>query len=91
MDPRAKKGCRRCSHGGRRPTACSDYAIELGISVRKLRRLGGESRLRAMSDDARTILVKPRPIATPLERTSLKARGMKTRVPGRLTQQPQTL
>ena len=46
--------------GAGRPRGSAwQYAMELGIPYKKLVRLGGEERVRAMSDDARAILLKP--------------------------------
>ncbi|HEV2709127.1 MAG TPA: hypothetical protein VGU67_02840 [Edaphobacter sp.] len=92
MHPRADKACRQCYHGGRPRSSDHEYAKELGISVRRLRRLGGEAAVRAMPDEARAIFLQPfhsvdsRTVAN----GGLRARGMKTRTPGRLTQ-PKTL
>lgn len=64
------------------------YAVELGIPYRKLLGLGGESRLRSMSDDARGLLLKNGKYGT--SRTvaigGLPALGYKSRVPGVVSQ-----
>lgn len=64
------------------------YAIELGIPLRKLRRLGGESRLRAMKEDARAILLKPGPQGNSktVDKGGLAARKMVRRVRGVVSQ-----
>ena len=82
------KGCRSCFRGGRLSGTDHDYAAELGLSVRRLRRLGGEAHLRSLTPAMRALMTKP--FATGNSRTvhkgGLRARGMIPRVPGRLTQ-----
>lgn len=46
-------------NAGRKQTSVGRYAAELGIPVRRLTRLGGEVRLRAMSEEARAVLLRP--------------------------------
>jgi hypothetical protein len=44
---------------GRKKCSARLYAEEIGVTFRRLRLLGGEARLRAMSDDARAVMLKP--------------------------------
>lgn len=64
------------------------YARELGIKLRKLRSLGGEVKLRSLTPEALAILLAPQNYGS--SRTvgdgGMKARGMFTRIPGRLSQ-----
>jgi hypothetical protein len=53
------------------------YADELGISFRRLRVLGGEARLRAMSPDALSVMLKPSAYGSKGLQRGLKARGMR--------------
>jgi hypothetical protein len=48
--------------GGRPKCSAHLYAEELGISFRRLRTLGGEACLRAMSPDALAVMLRPGPI-----------------------------
>lgn len=62
------------------------YALELGISLRKLRALGGEQKLRAMSTEARGVLLGPQNYGNSqtIMQGGLKARGMMPRTKGYL-------
>ena len=82
------KGCRKCYHGGRPRAPDHAYAAELGISVRQLRRLGNPERLRSLAPEIRALILKP---SSPVDsqtvlKGGLRARGMFTRTPARLTQ-----
>ena len=87
MSPQAT-GCRACSPGGRRRGIDHAYAASLGISVRHLRRIGGEDWLRSLSPEIRTLMLKPFRLGNSREvhKGGLKARGMKSCIPARLTQ-----
>lgn len=86
MDPRSKRGCSDCLVTGRPRTPSSEilYARELGISPRRLLKLGGEQKLRALDPDARAVLINPHRYKTSqtISVGGLKARGMRSRVPG---------
>lgn len=80
MDARSHV-CRKCAGHGRRVTPEGLYARELNITVRTLRALGGEARLRSLSPDARAILLIPQ-LKIPngeLHRGGLTARGLHPR------------
>lgn len=64
------------------------YAAELGIPVRRLAKLGGEARLRAMSEEARaTLLGQVRDGNSQTYRTGgLAARGYRPFLPGKISQ-----
>jgi hypothetical protein len=82
--------CRKCSHGGRRSSSDREYAKELGITRRRLVSLGGADHLKAMTADARAILLgsgKPGNSHT-LLKGGLAARGFLPQLPGRITQPP---
>ena len=91
MDCRSRRSCRSCREIGGVAAIGSAYAAELGISVRKLRRLGGEATVRAMAPAMREILVKPG-MAEPGKRrsqgyVSMKSLGMVRGVPGALREE----
>ena len=69
---------------GRKVSSAGLYAAELGIPVRRLTRLGGEKRLRAMSPDALAVLLKRGPYgySTTVHDGGLAARGYKKLVRG---------
>jgi hypothetical protein len=74
--------------GGRPRSTALVYAIELGIPHKRLLMLGGEARLRAMSDDARAILLKPGPQGNSrtVHKGGLAGRGYKKFVRGVVSQ-----
>lgn len=86
MSARSTHGCSDCLGVGRPRTASSEmlYARELGITLRKLLKLGGEQKLRAMDSDARAFMIKPHQYkaSQTVHDGGLKARGMRSRVPG---------
>ena len=81
-------GCVGCSRGGRPPHPDNAYAAELGVSVRHLRRIGGAAAVRAMHPEIRALMLKPFRYGNSrtVHRGGLRARGMFTRTPARLTQ-----
>jgi hypothetical protein len=74
--------------GGRKKCSARLYAEELGISFRRLRVLGGEARLRAMSSDALAVMLRPGPIggSQTYRVRGLAGRGYKKFVPGVVSQ-----
>ena len=75
--------CRKCAGMGRKRQA---YAEQLGITAKRLKILGGEQRLRMMSDDARAIMLKPYHYGSKKLDRSLANRGYVPVTPGRVTQ-----
>lgn len=73
---------------GRPPGEELRYALELGITKRSLRRLGGSEALRRMTPEARAVIIKPWFVAGGQERRKggIKACGMLPQIPGRVTQ-----
>lgn len=72
---------------GRKMSTAHLYADELGISFRRLRILGGEARLRAMSADARSVMLKPGPYGSKgVHLRGLAGRGYISGVPGVVSQ-----
>lgn len=72
--------------------AVVEYARELGIKGKQIRRLGGVEKLRALTPEARSILLRPmapRNTASPQRKISLAAIGMKRMVPGIVTARDQ--
>lgn len=87
MDRRARRSCKPCREIGGAPSDASAYAAELGIPVRKLQRMGGAAKVRAMNPELREILVKPGK-ANPGNRRAqtyvgMKRLGMIRGVPGK--------
>ena len=82
MTPQAT-GCRAC-HPGRMGGPALLYARELGITKRRLYLLGGYEKLRALSEDARRVLLKPAIYGNSraVSHGGLAARGMLRGVPG---------
>jgi hypothetical protein len=74
--------------GGRPKCSARLYAEELGISFRRLRVLGGEARLRAMSPDALAVMLGPGPIggSQTYRIRGLAGRGYISGVPGVVSQ-----
>lgn len=72
---------------GRPKCSARLYAEELGIPVRRLRLLGGEARLRAMSPDALAVMLRPGPYGSKgVHKGGLPARGMYPGVRGVISQ-----
>jgi hypothetical protein len=81
--------CGHCAGFGPRPRPDADYAMELGITLFRLRKLGGKEKLLALSPDARNLLV--RGTGSGSSRKSLASCGMTSRVPGiKSHQEPET-
>lgn len=55
----SSRQCSVCTGMGRPAGTDIPYAIEIGITVRKLRQMGGEARFRSMDPDCRALLLKP--------------------------------
>lgn len=71
---------------GRKPGANMLAAQEYGITKRRVEVLGGAEKLAQMIPDARAVLIKPWfHVPRELLRGGLTARGMKSKVPGKLT------
>ena len=76
--------CSACSCG-RRSDANAAYALELGISRRRLNQLGGEAKLRALSPEACALLLRPKAHGELglVRHGGLAGRGFLKGVPGR--------
>lgn len=60
IHPEAKYLCRKCYESGGRPRSSEGvYARSIGLTPVRLRRLGGEAKLRSLSPDALAVLLKP--------------------------------
>lgn len=83
MKPRGKDKAPREPY-----TSAGAYARELGITRKRLHSLGGEAKLRALSDDARIVLLKPQNygFSRTVHKGGLAARGMKPRTTGYIIQ-----
>jgi hypothetical protein len=72
------------NRAGRKRSTASVYADELGITIRRLRMLGGEARLRSMDSQARAVILKlsQYPNSQTVAVGGMAARKMISGVPG---------